>query len=68
MPLGGLQSFKNQAMTKLTPEINYEGEGFLLLVPQIASIPTKYLKTSIGLLAHFREEVIAALDFAVTGI
>lgn len=68
VPLGRLQSFKNQAMTKLTPEINYEGDRFLLLIPQIASIPAKYLKTPIGSLAHFREEIIAALDFAVTGI
>lgn len=68
VPLGNLQSFKNQAMTKLTPEINYEGKCFLLLVPQIAAIPAKYLKTPIGSLAHFRDEIIAALDFAITGI
>ena len=68
VPLGTLQSFNNQAMTKLTPEIHYEGKRFLLLVPQIASFPAKYLKTPIGSLAHFREEIVAALDFAVTGI
>ncbi|GAB3375546.1 CcdB family protein [Spongiibacter taiwanensis] len=68
VPIGKLQSFKNQAMTKLTPEINYDGERLLLLVPQIAAIPAKYLKAPIGSLAHFRDDIIAAVDFAITGV
>jgi len=39
-----------------------------LLIPQVASMPTKALKDPIGSLAHLRDEMIAALDFAVTGI
>ena len=68
VPLGKLQNFSNQSMTTLTPEIEYEGEHLLLLIPQIASIPSKYLKDPIGSLSHFRDEIIAALDFAITGI
>lgn len=68
IPLGRLQSFKNKSMTHLTPEIEYEGEIFLLLTPQIASIPSRTLKKPIGSLKHFRDEIIAAIDFAITGI
>lgn len=68
VPLGKQQSFKNQSMRGLTPEIEYEGEKLLLLIPQIASIPSKTLKDPIGSLNHFRDEIIAALDFAITGI
>ena len=55
-------------MTGLTPTVEYEGEDLLLLVPQIASIPSKSLKKPIGSLSHLRNEIIAAVDFALTGI
>jgi len=68
VPLGTLKNFKNESMKGLTPEIEYNGETLLLLIPQIASIPSKTLNRPIGSLSHFRDEIIAALDFAITGI
>lgn len=68
IPLGKLPDFKNESMKGLTPEIEYEGEKFLLLTPQIASVPSNILKNPIGSLSHFRSEIIAALDFAIAGI
>jgi toxin CcdB len=38
------------------------------MIPQIASIPAKVLKEPIGTLLHLRDEIISALDFAITGI
>lgn len=55
-------------MNILTPEIQYEGEDLLLLTPQISSIPAKILTAPVGSLSHFREQIIHALDFAITGI
>ncbi|AFI85274.1 CcdB family protein [Methylophaga nitratireducenticrescens] len=68
IPLGRLNSFKNEVMINLTPVIEYDGEKLLLLTPQIASIPSKLLKDPIGSLNHFRDEIISALDFAITGV
>jgi len=68
VPLGRKADFKNEEMRRLTPTITYEGEELLLLVPQIASMPAKVLKNPIGSLSHLREELVAALDFAITGI
>jgi toxin CcdB len=68
IPLGRIKDFKNEKMQGLTPELNYDGETLLLLTPQIASIPSKFLKSPIGSLSHFRDEIIAAMDFAITGI
>ena len=68
IPLGRLQSFDNRSMNNLAPEIEYDGEKLLLLTPQIASIPSKHLKDPIGSLSHFRDDIIAAIDFAITGI
>ena len=55
-------------MTNLTPEISFEDEQLLLLTPQISSVPENILSNPIGSLSHFREQIINALDFAVTGI
>lgn len=68
IPLGKLSHFKNEQMKGLTPEITYEGEQLLLLTPQLASVPAKMMKSPVGTLSHFRDEIIAALDFAITGI
>ena len=68
IPLGRKELFKGEELKGLTPFIEYEGEGFLLLVPQIASIPSKTLRNPIGSLSHLRDEIVAALDFAITGI
>ena len=55
-------------MNILTPEIDYNDECFLLLTPQISSVPVKILKEPIGSLSHFRDQIINALDFAIAGI
>jgi toxin CcdB len=68
VPLGNLEYFKNEQMHLLTPQIEYEDRQLLLLVPQIASMPSKSLKNPIGTLTHMRDEIISALDFAITGI
>lgn len=68
VPLGKLQHFRDEELKGLTPKIEYNGEQLLLLMPQIASIPSKSLKKPIGSLSHLRDDIIAALDFAITGI
>ena len=66
VPLGNLEHFKNEKMDLLTPQIEYEGKQLLLLVPQIASMPSKSLRNPVGSIVHMRDEIIAALDFAIT--
>ena len=68
IPLGNAGLFKNKTMKGLTLEVEYEGERLLLLTPQIASVPAKVLKSPIGSLEHLRDNIVSALDFAVTGI
>ncbi len=68
IPLGKLQDFKKEEMWGLTPKVEYEGEVLLLLTPQIASVPSRLLRNPIGSLSHLRDQIIAALDFAITGI
>ncbi|MFE8069423.1 CcdB family protein [Marinobacteraceae bacterium S3BR75-40.1] len=68
IPLGKKSSFGGQAMKGLTPETSFGDEALLIMTPQIASIPVKQLKNPVGTLSHFRDQIIGALDFAVTGI
>lgn len=68
IPLGKLGAFGGQALKGLTPEISFNDEKLLLLTPQISSMPTKHLNDPVGTLSHFRDQIVRALDFAVTGI
>jgi len=68
IPLGKLNHFKNEKMNGLTPVIEYENEQFILLTPQVSSMPTKLLRNPVGSVESLRDEIIAAIDFAITGI
>ncbi|MFT4927542.1 MAG: toxin CcdB [Phenylobacterium sp.] len=68
IPLGKLSHFNHERMHGLTPLVEYENEKFILLTPQITSIPSNLLKKPVGSLAHIRDEIIGSLDFAITGI
>lgn len=68
IPLGRRSAFGPDSMAGLTPTIEYDGEQLLLLTPQIASMPAKLLQEPIGSLNHFRADIIASLDFAVSGV
>lgn len=68
IPLGKLDAFRHESMKTLTPIIEYEGEKLVLLTPQITAIPARLLQQPLGSLNHLREDIIAAIDFALTGI
>ena len=67
-PLAIYTEFKDEELKRLTPRVSYEEQELLILIPQITSIPANLLKKPIGTLAHLRDEIVAALDFAITGI
>ncbi|MBL4621976.1 MAG: CcdB family protein [Immundisolibacteraceae bacterium] len=68
VPLGKFSHFNSEQITRLTPVIEYQQSKLLLLTPQIASIPVEMLNEPVSSLAHYRDEIIASLDFAITGI
>ncbi|WP_339801956.1 CcdB family protein [uncultured Marinobacter sp.] len=68
IPLGKRSAFGDESMQGLTPEITFGDQELLLITPQISSVPEKYLKTPIGSLSHFRDQIVGALDLAITGI
>ena len=67
IPLGIMSMFKGEYMSKLTLEIDFDDQKYILLTPQLASIPSKHLKNPVGTIKHLRDDIIASLDFAITG-
>jgi toxin CcdB len=68
IPLGKRSAFGGEAMQGLTPEISFADQELLLLTPQISSVAEKHLKSPVGSLSHFRDQIVGALDMAITGI
>lgn len=68
IPLGKRSALGGEAIQGLTPEISFGDQKLLLLTPQVSSIPEKHLKNPVGSLSHFRDQIVAALDLAITGI
>ena len=67
-PLALYSKFKDEELKKLTPRVSYKERELLILIPQVSSMPSKLLKEPVGSLSHLRDEIIAALDFAIIGI
>ncbi|MFT6907854.1 MAG: toxin CcdB [Oleiphilaceae bacterium] len=68
IPLGKLSHFSHEKMAGLTPIIEYENEAFILLTPQLTSMHANLLRSPVGSLIAMRDDLIAAIDFAITGI
>ncbi|MGD7035533.1 CcdB family protein [Methylotuvimicrobium buryatense] len=56
------------AITKLCPILKIDDRSFIVLTQQIAGIDRKYLGKEICDLSQYRSEIIAALDFIISGI
>ncbi|GHE23011.1 CcdB family protein [Halomonas urumqiensis] len=67
IPLCKHSDFGGQPIQGLTPQIELEGQALLLLTPQISSIPARHLNHPIGSLAHFRGQIVGALDLVISG-
>ena len=68
IPLAKRSAFGGEAMQGLTPEVTFDDQELLLLTPQISSVPEKHLNNPIGSLSHFRDQIVRALDLAITSI
>ncbi len=52
----------------LTPVIEVDGQKFLMMTPQLAGISLAELGPIAGTATQQRTEIVAALDFLITGI
>ena len=59
----------NKKLVKnLLPVVRVDGHEFIMLVPQLAGIAVSDLGAAVASAVEHRGEVVAALDFLITGI
>ena len=68
IPLAPLSAMGNAAITKLCPIVEIKSKKFVVLTQQLAGIDRKVLGKEIADVSACRSEVIAALDFLISGI
>ncbi|MYM58611.1 plasmid maintenance protein CcdB [Vibrio sp. OCN044] len=68
IPLTPIELLEKKVPSHLCPVIQIDEGDFVILTHQMASVPTKILREPINELTTFRDEIIAAIDFLITGI
>ena len=68
VPLCPLSAMQGKVLRTLMPVLDLEGESFVMLTPQMAGIPKGELGASVAQVEQNRFEIIAAIDFLLTGI
>ena len=59
---------QQEPITRLNPLFEWEQEQYLLMVQEMAAIPSSNLGKPMTELGTLRSEILAAIDFLITGI
>jgi toxin CcdB len=68
IPLYKPAAIKIGVIERLIPRVEVDGAPYFAVTPELAGIPRKALGARVADLADRRNDIIAALDFLVTGI
>ncbi|BFM13499.1 CcdB family protein [Simiduia litorea] len=68
IPLTPISNSDKSYPENLCPMVEIKGKKFALLTHQITSVSRSFLKKKEGSLATSRNDIVAAIDFLVTGI
>jgi toxin CcdB len=67
IPLSLKSRFNENAIKNLTPIILIKGVEYLVLTPQMAAIHKKHIGSYVDECTKHRNEIIASIDFLITG-
>ena len=68
IPLSPFSQAAKAAITRLTPVVAFHGKSWVVLTPQIAGIDRNHVGRHAADLTSYRRELVAALDFLISGI
>ena len=68
VPVIKLAGVKKKSIKDLTPIVDIGGTKHLMLIPQLAGVSITELTQSIDNVRAHRDEIIAAVDFLMTGV
>jgi toxin CcdB len=67
IPLTKAGTLTKKPVSHLTPILKFEGEAYMLMIPELAAMARSDLGAATGSLAERRDVIIAAMDFLLTG-
>jgi toxin CcdB len=67
VPLASADKSAAKQISRLTPLLDIDGEDYLMLTPQFAGINKNEFGKAVADLSSSRTQIVAALDFLVTG-
>lgn len=67
IPLASRSVFNGREIRNLTPVVTVKGDEYLVMTPQMAAISRKNLGALMEDCSAHRNDVVAAIDFLVTG-
>jgi|SRR5690606_3053541 len=68
VPLTKITTLSKKPVRNLMPTLTIDGDNFLLLIPQLAGVNKADLGAEITNASAHRDQIIAAMDFLITGI
>ncbi|WP_304223470.1 CcdB family protein [Gracilinema caldarium] len=68
IPLASKEIFEKGIIKNLNPIIFINNKEFILLTQQMAGVPVSQLGSSIGECISYRQDILSAIDFLITGI
>jgi toxin CcdB len=68
VPLSPFSQSAKAAITRLTPVVSFQGKSWVVLTPQIAGVDRNHVGKLVADLTPYRGEIVAALDFLISGI
>ena len=68
LPLSPARKTTDIVMSRLNPEVEINGEKFIIMTQDLAGITRSVLKTKVCDLKQHQQEIIAAMDFVLSGI
>ncbi len=68
IPLTPLKYLGEKSIGNLCPITSVDSDPCVLLTQQMTNVPVAALQSPVGSLEHLRDEIVAAIDFLVTGI
>lgn len=67
IPLSKAAALTKKPVSQLAPILEFEGEAYVLMTPQLAGIARTELGAATGSLMERRDAILAAMDFLLTG-
>lgn len=68
VPLAPKEAYASKTLTLLMPHITVKGKEYVAVTAQMAGIAKRNLGNLVENVADKRQEIIAAIDFLVTGV